>query len=142
MVIAEKRATSNEVREYVKQHYVEKARSSGQFRFSVNAGEVHKGMGLHNRIAVVCTSLDSGKFLRENGLRLIEKSGPPSGLSTTVSFVYEFTRPAPSPDPELFLKLRGIARDIFQALGGGEEFIRREREAFHARPAENREPRD
>jgi hypothetical protein len=135
--MTEKRATSDDVRKYVRHRYVEKARSSGQLRFSVNAGEVHRGMGLYNRVPLVCTSLHSGKFMRENGLRLVEKSGPPSGLSTSVSFVYEFTHAEPSPNPDLFLRLRGIAREIFQTLGGGEEFIRKEREAFSAKPIDN-----
>ncbi len=140
MVTTEKRATSDEVRDYVKREYVEKARRGGQLRFSVNAGEVHKGMGLQNRVPLVCTSLDSGKFLHENGLRLVQKSGPPSGLSTSVSFVYEFTGVESAPNPDLFLQLRGIAREIFQALGGGEEFIRKEREAFSARSIGSRSP--
>jgi len=130
MSIVDKRATADDVREYVRNQYVEKARRGGQRRFSINAGEVHKGMGLHNRVPLVCTSLDTGKFLRENGLKLVEKSGPPSGLSTSVSLVFEFTQAEPSPDPDLFLRLRGIGREIFQALGGGEEFIRKERSAF------------
>ena len=31
----------------------------------------------------------------------------------------------------LFLQLRGIAKDVFQSLGGGEAFIRKEREDFY-----------
>ncbi len=137
MAVAEK-TTSNRVREYVKSHYVEIARRRGQRRFTVNAGEVHKSMKLHNRVPLVCTSLDSGKFLRENGLRVVEKSGPPSGQSTSVSFVYEFLESKHSAEPDLFLALRGIAREIFQELGGGEEFIRRERDAFSASFVERR----
>jgi len=38
--------------------------------------------------------------------------------------------PVPA-DP--FLELRGIAKDLFQELGGGEAFIRNERENFSER---------
>jgi hypothetical protein len=31
----------------------------------------------------------------------------------------------------LFLQLRGIAKEVFQSLGGGEAFIRKEREQFY-----------
>jgi hypothetical protein len=36
-----------------------------------------------------------------------------------------------------FLKLRGIAKDSFKSLGGGEEFLRKEREQFRALPPQN-----
>ena len=141
MSIVSKRATAHDVREYVRNQYLEKARRGGQRRFSVNAGEVHKAMGLHNRVPLVCTALEAAKFAKENGLRLVEKSGPPSGLSTSVSFVFELTPSESSPDLELFLRLRGIGREIFRALGGGEDFIRRERNAFYDKPINNSDRR-
>ncbi len=93
-------------------------------------------MHLQNRVPQVCSVLQSAKFLRENGLRIAEKSGPPSGFSTSVTVKYEFIdQPAKMGDDE-FLALRGIARDVFAALGGGEQFIRSEREAWSAKDDE------
>ncbi len=56
-------------------------------------------------------------------------------MSTTVTFTYRLTDEAgqsPSKPTEWpFLRLRGIAKEVFQSLGGGEAFIRKEREEFY-----------
>jgi hypothetical protein len=66
---------------------------------------------------------------------------PPSGMSTTVIFTYRLkdeTGQTSSPPTEWpFLRLRGIGKDVFQSLGGGEAFIRKEREQFYG-PGEDR----
>lgn len=125
---------SSAVREYVVRKYIREAKRAALRRFSVNAGEVHRALGLQNRVPQVCNALQSGKFLHENDLRIVEKTGPPSGLSTSVTITYEFSPTVPlhneRPSPSPFLALRGIARDVFSALGGGEDFIRSEREAW------------
>lgn len=121
------------IREFLRDQYVGRARRGGALRFTVNAGEVHRAMHLHNRVPQVCSVLQSSKFVRENGLRIVEKSGPPSGFSTSVTITYEFAvQPPVTPGEHPFLALRGILRDVFRELGGGENFIRSEREAFSA----------
>jgi hypothetical protein len=91
-------------------------------------------MRLGNRVSVVCHALKSLKFLDENHLVLEQWVGPPSGKSTTVAFTYRLLRvtdQTPSQEGESpFLRLRGIAKEVFQALGGGEAFIPKEREQF------------
>jgi len=78
--------------------------------------------------------LKSRKFLYENHLVLEKCEGPPSGMSTTVVFTYRLLsddRKAPTAPPEWpFLKLRGIAKEAFSSLGGGEAFIQQERARF------------
>jgi len=98
----------------------------------VNVGAVHKALGLSNRVPLVCAALTSKKFLEEYGLKLISKTGPPSGQSTTVTFTYEIVRKngRDSASTESLLGLRGIAKDVFRRLGGGEAFIREERKSF------------
>lgn len=121
------------IRDYLKKEHVGKARRQASLRFTVNAGEVHRAMHLQNRVPQVCSVLQSAKFLRENGLRIVEKAGPPSGFSTSVTVTYEFAEQPPTdPGEHPFLALRGILRDVFRELGGGENFIRAEREAFSA----------
>jgi hypothetical protein len=39
-----------------------------------------------------------------------------------------------------FLRLRGIAKEVFRSLGGGEAFIRRERENFYGDNTQRRNP--
>jgi hypothetical protein len=56
-------------------------------------------------------------------------------MSTTVAFTYRLlprATEATGTRPEWpFLKLKGIAKEVFKNLGGGEAFIQKERERFH-----------
>jgi hypothetical protein len=80
----------------------------------------------------------SKDFQQEAGVELIEKrGGPPSGgPSTTWQFVFRVVDeadPAPPaarvvPNGEGLMALYGLCADTFKALGGGEEYLRRERE--------------
>ena len=54
---------------------------------SLRAGDVARDMGLSNRVPAVCSALGSRQFLREAGLRLVERVGPRQ--STTTVFRYE-----------------------------------------------------
>ena len=131
---------SDQIREYVRLHYVEPARRSHQAQFKVRCGTVEKELGLSNRIAQVCTALKTPKFLAPNGLRLVETSGPPSGTSTTVVYTYEFQDSAPraaqsksAETTSIYAKLRqmeGILKDVYKELGGAEREIRDEREGY------------
>jgi len=101
---------------------------------TVKAGEVQKAVGLQNRIANVCQALKGKKFLKENHLTLEKVEGPPSGTSTTVRFVYRLNGAAPAPEqsPVLrLLELWGIGKELFESLGGGEAYLRNEREDFY-----------
>jgi hypothetical protein len=97
---------------------------------TVTAGEVHNQLGLTNRVPVVCQALKSKRFLEANHLVLKDVTGPPSGLSTTVKFTYEIVsrdadEAAKKPNP--LWDLLGIGKAVFGELGGGENFIKRER---------------
>jgi hypothetical protein len=126
---------SDLIREHVAKLYLAEARRQSRTRFEVNVGAVHKALGLRNRVPLVCAALRSAKFLKENHVRLVAQTGPPSGLSTTVTLTYEILgdskRNSQSVDP--LLRLRGIAKELFQGLGGGETFIRDERRKFSDR---------
>jgi hypothetical protein len=125
------------IREYASRTYVRRAKQEHLSRFTIRSGEVHSGMGFRkNRVPAVCSALRGKKFLEENGLRVVAENGPPSGMSTTVEITYEFVQTpgkkggagdAPS-DP--WLAVRGLLQDVFRDLGGGEDFIRRERQAW------------
>ncbi len=123
---------SDLVRQHAAEEYIGTARRRGDRTVSINVGTVHRSLALHNRVPLVCAALGSKKFLTENHLRLISKTGPPSGQSTTVTYTYEFIDPhlKQAAANDAFLALRGIAKDIFASLGGGETFIRRERAEF------------
>src|SRR5664279_294015 len=132
---------ADRVREHARQQYVEPARRRHESTIRIVAGEVQKAVQLSNRVSLVCQALKSHKFLDENRLVLEKWDGPPSGMSTTVIFTYRLTDQAGQTSSEsaesLFLQLRGIGKDVFQSLGGGEAFIRKEREQFYG-PGQDR----
>jgi hypothetical protein len=125
-------SVSDSIRNHVTEVYLKPAKRKGERTFTVNVGAVHKALGLTNRVPQVCSALESKKLLEENHLRVISKNGPPSGQSTTVTFTYEILPQergvATVANP--LADLRGLAKDIFQKLGGGEAFIRNERSSF------------
>ncbi len=130
---------SDAVRRHAYQKYISAARRRKEKTVAINAGEVHRALALNNRVPLVCAALGSRKFLVEHGLRIVSKTGPPSGQSTTVTFTYEIVEDNKKPAGlEAFLALRGIGKEIFASLGGGEAFLRRERAEF-SRAMANRE---
>jgi hypothetical protein len=125
---------ADRVRDYARREYIEPARARRQSTVRVVAGEVQKAVHLSNRVSLVCQALKSHKFLTENHLLLEKWEGPPSGMSTTVTFTYrvlDTVEPSTQPEEWPFKKLRGVAKEVFGSLGGGEAFLRRERETFH-----------
>jgi len=129
----ERTSHADRVREHARRKYIEPARRRREATIRIVAGEVQKAVRLSNRVSLVCQALKSHKFLDENHLVLEKWDGPPSGMSTTVTFTYRLLNHAGkkpgTPDP--FLSLRGIGKEVFQSLGGGEAFIRKEREQFY-----------
>lgn len=123
---------TDQVRDYVRLQYINAARREGKSVVQIVVGDVHKALRLSNRVPLVCNALSSRKFLDENNLVLDSREGPPSGLSTTVRFTYRLLSEngAADRDRSPFLGLRGVAKQVFQALGGGETFIRAERDQF------------
>jgi len=124
---------SDLVRQHASDVYISAARRRGDRTLTINVGAVHKALALSNRVPLVCAALGSKKFLTENRLRLISKTGPPSGQSTTVVYTYEFLEgPPASSNQDAWTKLRGALKDVFADLGGGEAYLRAERSAFRA----------
>ena len=126
--------TADKIRKHGKEKYVRRARASKHKRFSIRTGDVVRELRLTGGAPAVCSALRSREFQRENDLRLVETSGPKSGLSTTVVYTYEFVdeRGAGPANDDPWMRLRGALRDVFAQFGGGEEFLRKERENFYA----------
>ena len=131
---------SDQVREFVKEHYVVPARRTGAGTVSVRVGEVHRAMKWDlKRVPQVCSALSTRKFLNSANVELIERKGPPSGQSTTVEFTLRLLKPesgAHEEPPEAkpvakgdgLRALYGIFAEEFKALGGGEAFLKAERD--------------
>jgi hypothetical protein len=130
---------TDRVREYARRQYIEPARKHGDIMVRIVAGDVHKALGLRNRPTQVCDALRSWKFLEDNHLALMKEEGPPSGMSTTMTFTYRLLEigQGPNGEPDPFARLYGIGKEVFESLGGGEAFIRSERENFYGSKKEH-----
>ena len=128
---------SDAIRRHAYDKYISAARRRRAKTVAINAGEVHRDLALNNRVPLVCAALGSKKFLTEHGLRIVSKTGPPSGQSTTVTFTYEIVDKKKEDHAQLdrqeaWNRLRGSMKDIFTELGGGENYLRNERANFYA----------
>lgn len=132
--------------QHVIRMHVQPARTRGEETVKLNVGTVQKELGWTNRTPSIFSTLGSGKFQREAGVELIEKrGGPPSGgPSTTVQFIYRLLPTNKNGDANVsppangggLLELRGILAAAYRELGGGEAYLRQEREALQF-PAES-----
>jgi hypothetical protein len=142
---------SDQVRSYVRDHYIMPARKAGLGTVRVRAGEVHKALKWDlRRVPQVCAALSTRKFLQIANVELLKKSGPPSGQSTTVEFTYrllgdgEARKPREQPvsqpgrvqDGSGLEALYGILEEEFKSLGGGEAFLKAERASWGPDPWE------
>jgi 5-methylcytosine-specific restriction protein B len=123
------------VRSYALGKYIGPGRKRREPTVRVVAGDVHRALGLSNRYPLVCNALSARKFLAQNRLALEQREGPPSGQGARVAFTYRLLDeqdPAAGATVEVPLSnYRGIAKEVFQSLGGGEAFIRSQRERFY-----------
>lgn len=121
------------VRDYVRREYIEPARRRKQSTVTVVAGDVHKALRLSNRVPTVCQALSGNKILRENDMTLEGFEGPKSKLGSRAAYTYRVngTHRKTTSEDFPFLRLRGIAKEVFESLGGGEKFIMNERENFY-----------
>lgn len=118
--------------------YIKPARMRGETTVQVRVGDVQKELGWTNRTPSVFSTLLSRDFQREAGVELMEKRGGPSsgGPSTTWQFVFKVldecnlnaSAPKVIPNGDGLMDLYGIFADVYKQLGGGEEYLRRERE--------------
>jgi hypothetical protein len=133
---------ADQIRSHARDQYVEPARGRRERRFSIRSGDVVREMKLAGgRVPAVCSALKTREFLEGNALRLISRTGPESGQSTTVIYTYEFIDGANSAGPRTangsggtpqsrqatWEKLRGALKDVFAEYGGGEAYLRAER---------------
>ena len=131
--------TADRIRSHVMERYVEPARSRGEETITVVAGAVLRELGLRGDYAPsVCSALRARKFCTENHLVLIKEDGPRSKQSTTTAFTYRLPRSS-APDGtgrSAVWDLLGVGEETFAALGGGEDWLRRERQMFFESAAE------
>jgi hypothetical protein len=128
------------IRQYARQNFIQPALQRGDMTVRIRAGDVHQGLNLRRQHPNVCQVLKSQKFLEGNHLSLEAEEGPPSGQSSAMVFTYrlpgfsplqqEVAAPGSGSNLLKLLELKGIGKELFASLGGGENFIRAERKAF------------
>ncbi|MFZ0816266.1 MAG: hypothetical protein WAM78_12150 [Candidatus Sulfotelmatobacter sp.] len=124
-------SSSDTIRRHAYQKYVSQARRRKEKTVAINVGQVHRELGLTNRIPLVCAALGSRKFLIEHGLRVVTRTGPRSGQSTTVTYTYELIdSPSLLDRQDAWNRLRGALKDVYAEYGGGEAYLRAMRASF------------
>ena len=86
---------ADRIRQHVITHHIAPARDGGETTVRVTAGDVHRELGLQDRMPAVCGALDTQEFLDLAGISMQERSGPPQGATTT--FVFGIPGPADAP---------------------------------------------
>jgi len=80
------RSLADQIRGWVVNEVFEPARAKGHSKVSVKAGDVHRQMGLRNRLPAVCAALGSGVLLQRAGVKRVSVEGPANGATTTFTF--------------------------------------------------------
>jgi len=152
---------AEQIRHHLQIEYFSPARRRGEKFVTVRAGDVHRELGLRNRVPNVCQVMESRILEREAGVKVSSKQAPPKGRGTTLTITYTIEplnpgqnqgqdrsqvplvsesssiadlphdRPA---NQRLFYELRGLGAETFSALGGGESFLKKERAEFYGKP--------
>lgn len=88
---------ADRIRQYVLETYILPARSQGQERVTLRAGDIHQALGLSNALPAVCASIGSNKFSALAQITLVDRTGPANGSNVYFSFKLNQTPPASSP---------------------------------------------
>jgi hypothetical protein len=143
-----KTSLSDKIRRVAKERYVDPAVRSGRTEFSIPV----RGMldlllpsGFpRTHTPQICNSIQTSKFLSQNGIEILGVDGPPSGQSPTVVVRYRITgesinvkttyrkessdevvkEDAAARAKRLTEALRGLLKDELKEHGGAEAFVR------------------
>ena len=78
---------SDQVRDYVYRNYIVPARENKTASVTVTAGDVHQALKFDSRrMSLVCAALNTAKFERQYGVRLLQRSGSGHGPTATFTF--------------------------------------------------------
>lgn len=137
------------IREYIRTRYVEPARQRHLTLLTLRAGDIHRELGLRNRVPNVCQVMESKLLEKEAGVKISSRQGPPSGRGTTLTVTYAVNLQGPEqataqtvkPNADLrraehsgaalFYALRGMGAELYAAEGGGEAWLTQERSDFY-----------
>ncbi len=78
--------TADEIREFVFVAIIKPARRRGEKSITIRAGDIHKAMGLTDRMPQVVSSIEADKFQKFANVTLVSRHGPHA--SSTVTFCF------------------------------------------------------
>lgn len=126
------KSSATEIRNFVKASLLDPARKRGEATVTVVCRTVLAELGYDaSRAPAVCSALKKKEFLVENRLALESVEGPPKMQSVSVKFTFRLLDAPANSGTAAFKRLRGVAKDTFASLGGGEVFLRKERDQFY-----------
>jgi hypothetical protein len=132
---------AEEIRRIAKTKHVSPALASGRREFSIAVRDLieeakAEGISTVQRTPPFCTSIQTRRFLDDNGIEIVRVDGPAKKRSTTVVVHYRAkgmrtshkTGPVlETPEERAFRlteKLRGLMKEEIAAYGGGEAYLR------------------
>jgi hypothetical protein len=143
----EQALNASSIRNYLRVRYFEPARRRRESLVTLRAGDIHRELGLRNRVPNVCQVMESKLLEKEARVKVSSRQGPQSGRGTTLTITYSVDLSVPSPvtasgaalqtprtehpGVDLFYALRGLGVGLYDREGGGEEWLKRERESFY-----------
>ena len=77
---------ADRIRQFALAEWIDPTRRSGKTTVSIRAGDLHKAMGLVDRLPAVCSALGTKKFLELANLELENRTGPKESTTTTFHF--------------------------------------------------------
>ena len=77
---------ADEIRDFVQKYYIQPAQKRGEKRITIRAGDIHREMGLADRMPAVCGAIGTRMFEKLCEVRLIERIGPTQGANVFFTF--------------------------------------------------------
>ncbi len=120
---------ADRIRTYALENWIQPARRRGERFTTIRTGDVHKAMGLKNKMPAVCSALKARKFEGFGNVERIEATGPPQGANLYLTFKLlepgEVPRPVATDGASLADRIRKyvLENSIEPARGRGETFI-------------------
>ena len=77
---------ADDIRDFAFKKFIEPARKQGKRTVTIRAGDVHKDMGLYDRMPAVCSALGTKKFENQFNIKRLKIEGPIHGANALFTF--------------------------------------------------------
>lgn len=82
----EELSRADDIRDFAFKEIIEPARKQGKHTVTIRAGDVHRDMGLYDRMPAVCSALGSKKFEDRFNVKRLKMEGPLQGANALFTF--------------------------------------------------------